>query len=143
LKKAIQDNRDPSQQFELESYLPLFFNVKAKLQIDARYVVEDVIEAATDALLDAFSYARRSFAQAVTAAEVVSTVQNVEGVIAVDLDQLYRYEDDEPLPDPAEQITPRLLAAEQVRWDEHGLKLGLSELLLINPVGIQLEEMKA
>ena len=61
------------------------------------------------------------------------------GVVATDLDHLYRYRDDELPPDPDAQITPEVLEAEQVRLRGDGIDP--TQLLLVNPVGIKLEEM--
>ena len=72
----------------------------------------------------------------------MTVIQNVPGVIATDLDQLYRYEDDQVPPDPGEQITPDLLDAQGAYWDEVLNQVVPAELLLINPVGIALEEMR-
>jgi hypothetical protein len=81
-------------------------------------------------LLTAFAFAARSFAQPVTAAEVIAVIQAVPGVIAVDLNTL--------TPDtgtaPAQQ-PPTLLST-----DPGGVGLG-AELLTINPSGIKLKEM--
>jgi hypothetical protein len=142
LVDAIQDARDPAQSFEVASYRPLFFNVQAKVLVNPRYVQETVFAAIETALKDAFSFGTRRFGQPVTAAEVVTVIQSVPGVVATDLDQLYRYEDDQPPPDPGEQITPNLPDAHSAFWDEALNQVVLAELLLINPVGITLGEMQ-
>jgi hypothetical protein len=66
----------------------------------------------------------------------VATIQGVDGVLATDLDQLYRYQQNVAPPAPDEQITPPILDVQQVRQEGD-----VDELLLINPVGIKLEEM--
>ncbi len=142
LVDAIQGARDPAQSFEVASYRPLFFNVKAKVLVSPRYRQETVFAAVETALNDAFSFDEREFGQPVTAAEVVTVIQNVHGVVATDLDQLYRYEDDQGPPDPGEQITPDLLDAQGARWNEALNQVVPAELLLINPVGNTLEEMQ-
>ena len=55
------------------------------------------------ALRDGFSFARREFAQPVTRSEVIAAIQPVAGVIAVDIDKLYRS-------DKAATLEQRLLA---------------------------------
>jgi predicted phage baseplate assembly protein len=145
LVAAIEASRDPGELVTVASYQPLFFNVKAKILVDARLVREVVTAAVETALEDAFSFRRRAFGQPVTVAEVVTVIQGVNGVEAVDLDQLYRYQDNEVPPAPTAQVIPDppLLTAERARWDDATQEMKLAELLLINPVGITLEEMKA
>ena len=94
-------------------------------------VLSDVAAAVTATLLDAFSFEARGFGQQVTAAEVIATIQNVAGVVAVDLDLL----DFAPDGTARQEVLP---AASARRQDGEILK---AELLLINPAGIELEEM--
>jgi hypothetical protein len=89
LKNAIDDARDPSVAVELANYELLTFSLEATVQYDAAYLAEKVQSAIEDALREAFSFDRRSFGQPVTAAEIISAIHRVEGVIAVDLDALY------------------------------------------------------
>ena len=56
---------------------------------DASYLADDVRVKIEDALLAAFSFDQLSFGRPATAAEIVSVIHQVEGVIAVDLDALY------------------------------------------------------
>jgi len=144
LVAAIQSARDPGELVVVASYQPLFFNVKAKILVNARLVRETVFKAVETALKDAFSFTQRAFGQPVTVAEVITVIQGVSGVDAVDLDQLYRYQDDEAPPPPTVQLIPDppLLTAEPARWNETTGEVALTELLLINPVGITVEEMK-
>lgn len=139
LVEAIRVASDSAQRFQIDSYQPLFFNVKAKVLVDPAHVPASVLNAVEGTLKATFDFQRRDFGQPVTAAEVVTVIQNVPGVVAVDLDHLYRYRDDEPPPDPDEQITAEVLEAEQVRL--RGEDIDLTQLLLVNPVGIKLEEM--
>ncbi len=87
---AMNAARDPYEEMRVDSYAPLFFNVAAKLNIDERYLPDRVFEAAEAALRVRFVFAVREFAQDVSASEIISVLQAVEGVIAVDLDHLYR-----------------------------------------------------
>ena len=140
LVEAIGRVSDPAQRFQIDSYQPLFFNVKAKVLVDPAYTPATVLSAVEAALKATFSFEQRDFGQPVTAAEVVTTIQGVPGVLATALDQLYRYRDDESPPDPEEQIIlPEMLEAEQARL--RGGEMELTQLLLVNPVGIRLEEM--
>jgi hypothetical protein len=142
LVEAIKKASDPAQKFLIDSYQMLFFNVKAKVLVDPRYIIPDVLAAVETMLIDTFSFEKRNFGQAVTEAEVVTVAQSVPGVIAIDLDQLYRYQDGESPPDPDEQIVPEVLDANSACWNKKDNTIQPAQLLLINPVGINLEEMK-
>lgn len=139
LVEAIRGASDPAQRFRIDSYQPLFFNVKAKVLVDAAYAPAAVLTAVETALKANFSFEQRDFGQPVTAAEVVTVIQGVPGVVATDLDHLDRYRDQELPPDPEEQIAREVLEAAQVRLKDGGVEL--TQLLLVNPVGIKLEEM--
>jgi predicted phage baseplate assembly protein len=139
LVEAIRSASDPAQQFRIDSYQPLFFNVKAKVLIDPAYSAAAVLTAVETALKDTFSFEQRAFGQPVTAAEVVTVIQGVTGVVAADLDHLYRYRDQELPPDPEEQVIREVLEAGQVHLTDG--RIELTQLLLVNPVGIKLEEM--
>ncbi|TFH47080.1 MAG: putative baseplate assembly protein [ANME-2 cluster archaeon] len=133
LVDAIGNASDSSQQFQVDSYKPAFFNVKAKLKINPGHQPSIVIAAAETSLRSMFSFEKRTFGQSVTTADVVSVIQNVPGVVAINLDQLYRYHDNQSVPDPQKPDIPDtgMLYSEQ------------ADLLLINPVGITLEEMRS
>ncbi|MDW7725700.1 MAG: putative baseplate assembly protein [Candidatus Methanoperedens sp.] len=141
--KAIKKASDPAQKFQVDSYQPLFFNVKAKVLVDPRYSAPTVLAKVEDALIDAFSFGNRAFGQAVAEAEVMTVIQSIQGVIASDLDQLYRYEEDKLPPGLDEQIIQGFLKSGNARWDQESNRILMAQLLLINPVGIRLEEMKS
>ena len=90
LNAAVNAAQSPFQQVQIDSYQPLFFNVAARLFIDARFEENSVLNAAEAVLRNRFNFALRSFAQPITASEIVAALQEVDGVVAVDLDQLYR-----------------------------------------------------
>lgn len=68
---------------------PRRFGLKARLLVDGDYLREKVVEAARGRLRADFGVGARSLGQQVTSAEVVASLHEVSGVIAVDLDQLY------------------------------------------------------
>lgn len=144
LVQAIEAARDPGELVEVATYQPLFFNVRTRVLVNPRHVRETVFPAVEAALKDAFSFPRRAFGQPVTTAEVITAIQGVVGVDAVDLDQLYRYQDNEAPPDPVAQVLPDppFLPAAGARWDATTGVVALAELLLVNPVGIVIEEMQ-
>ncbi len=89
LIRSIDSVRDPFQPVRVASYEPLRFNIAAKLLIDASYIPERVFAAANTALRNHFAFRNRGFGQEVSAAEIVTVLESVDGVEAVDLDQLY------------------------------------------------------
>ena len=76
---------------------------------------------------------QRAFGQMVTSAEVITIIQQIEGVIAVDLDALYLSSDSADF--------KSLLPAQIARVDADG-DIMLAQLLLINPIGVTLGEMQ-
>jgi hypothetical protein len=136
LADAIDRSREPSMSVRLDTYQPVYFDVKAKVLIDPRYLWPDVEAAIERALTAGFSFQRRAFAQPVSVAEVTSVIQSVPGVVFVDLDELHRFDQPTPLL-PADG----LLVANNVEWQESEPEPGkLAQLLLINPLGIALTQ---
>jgi len=138
LVTAIARSADPVQPYQVDSYQPLFFNLNAQVLVDTQhYESAGVLAAVQAALLAAFSFDQRSFAQPVTAAEIVTVVQGLSGVTATDLQQLYLVTDPvgprQTTPEPVLQALPARL--------ENG-KVLPGQLLLINPAGVSLTEMQ-
>jgi predicted phage baseplate assembly protein len=133
LKAALDAARHPQQPVEIDSYRRRRFRLVARLLVDRRFVAADVRRAVKQALTDAFSFARRSLGQAVTAGEVVAVMQRVPGVTAVDLDKLY-FEGEAAL---RHARRPARVAS----WDEASADVKPAELLTIDPEGIELTEM--
>lgn len=135
LRDALDSARVPGPSIEIRGFLPLFFNVQAHLRIPDRYIGESVIESARLGLETTFAFRERAFGQAVTAAEVMARLHQIEGVAAVDLNQLFRTDD----PGGASQTRPAvLLPSAPPRWD--GTSLRDAELLLLNPAGVQISQ---
>jgi|DewCreStandDraft_2_1066082.scaffolds.fasta_scaffold00296_49 hypothetical protein len=105
LRSAIEAVKDPVQPVEIAGFIPRSFSLEARLFIDPRYHPEDVLAQVRQALLDAFSFAQRAFGRPVAAAEAITVIQAVTGVIAVDLDRL------ELDPLPRAQLAPITTAA--------------------------------
>ena len=136
LVNAVETSRDPGVVVRVDSYARMYFNVGANLLIDARFVADAVLAASATTLLETFSFRRRAFAQPVTAAEVVTVLQNVPGVVAVDLGELYRV--DEDAPSKAVVGLNQVITVERARFA--GAKVLPAQLLLVNPGGIKLKE---
>jgi hypothetical protein len=140
LRDAVANVSDPGQRFLVDSYQPVYFNLKATVLVDPRRERAQVLAAVEQALIAAFAFERRGFGQPVTTAEIVTAIQGVAGVIACDLVHLYRYEEGKPPPGPAVELLPITGALPAAAVQRVGDR---AELLLVNPVGITLEEMKS
>ena len=85
---AIDLVRDPIEHVQVESFRLRTFSIEADVLVDPRYIPEDVLAQVEKALRNTFSFENRDFGQPVTAAEVLSLMHVVEGVVAVDLNKL-------------------------------------------------------
>jgi predicted phage baseplate assembly protein len=93
LTSALRNSGDPNVPAFIISYKPVFFRLEAKVQIDPAYIVQNVLNAVDAALRDRFSFKNRQLGQLVSQSEAITTIQQVDGVVAVDLDKLYRSDD--------------------------------------------------
>jgi hypothetical protein len=115
----------------------LTFNLFASILIDTPTYLSSAVMAAVQAsLTTAFSFANRSFAQSVSAAEILELIQAVPGVIAVDLNQFYMTSD----PTGPTQTEPLPYLAALPALFENG-SIQPAQLLLLNPLGVTLTEM--
>jgi len=80
--------RDPNHKLLIDNYAPVAVLVDASIIVDARYVTSEVLAAARAALLRDLSFDQRRFAQPVYLSEIFAVLQNVAGVVAVDVDTL-------------------------------------------------------
>jgi predicted phage baseplate assembly protein len=136
LLKSMDAFRDPSRQVRVDSFRLLTFDVAANVIIDARHEASRVRAEVEAALLRAFAFARRAFGQAVSAAEVTTVIQRVRGVIACDLDALNLSGE---APGPSDS-PGRILTAATAHEQNNEILPG--ELLLINPLGVKVSEVK-
>ncbi len=104
LVTAIQKAGDPYVLVRVKTYEKIFFRLAAKIKVDSDYLPEKVLNTVKQTLLDNFSFSSRQFGQVVTQSEVIAVIQAISGVVAIDLDQLYRLGE-------AEKLNPRLPAA--------------------------------
>ena len=139
LLAAMNSVRDLSVELNLAgmnaepSFVQTFFDVSAKVSINEKYISDLVIEDIKQALIDTFSFSRRQFGQPVTLAEVMTLIQSIDGVIFVDVDELYTVGQAEALNE--------ILLSKSAQWDSVAKKVDLAELLLINDAGISIVEM--
>lgn len=105
LLAALSDAGDPYTRFVLLPYRPAYFKLDAGLYIHSDYQADLVLEMAREIMRQQFSFDLRFFNQAVHLSEVISTLQKVDGVIAVDINHLYR-SDASPVSPPPRSIMP-------------------------------------
>ena len=87
---ALQHAGDPFVSLRVKSYRPARFRFAGKVKIDPDQQTDVVLAAVENALRDKFSFDVRAFGQPVFLSEVIATVQAVTGVLAVDVNKLYR-----------------------------------------------------
>lgn len=126
--RAVDDVRLPGPPLIVASYEPLFFDVTAKLVVDARFRAEDVFDQVRARLLSDFGFDRRAMAEPLFASDVLTAMQSVAGVVAVDLDAFHRTGD-------APRAMPALDALPARR---RGPTTEPAQLLQIHPDGITL-----
>ena len=96
---------------------------------------DDVKAAVKDGLKEAFSFESRDFGQAVTISEVISVIQGVEGVEAVDIEYLYEHTEDSGPKVKKKEDMIRAVGKEDAD------SVTIPSLLLINEDKITLEKM--
>ncbi len=117
----------PHQHFLLQPYRPLSFSLKANLLARQGHLADNVIAEVRAALIDHFSFEKRSFGQAVTKSEVIALIQGVDGVEMADLDFLKQGSQSDTI-----------LVARKARWEAQTDVVYPAELLTIDPDGIEL-----
>lgn len=122
----------PGVAVTVNSYLPAFFRISAGIKVHSDYDSDTVLELIEEKLRDQFSFEHRAFGQAVSYSEVISAIQNIEGVVAVDIDELYRTD----MPTDLEKIG---LIASAPR--PGSLQLVPAELLTLDPSPVELNIM--
>ena len=116
----------------VKSYSPRLFRVAGSLEIDPDRVPQQVVDAVTLALRDAFSFQARAFGQPVHLSEVVAVMQAVPGVVSVDVNAFHRSEDN------ADRL-PRIPAAVPRPGDT---TVTSAELLTLDPRPVELEVLQ-
>jgi predicted phage baseplate assembly protein len=118
------------------------FAVSARILVAPDRLPADVLAAVRAAVVDRFSFGRRDLARSVTQSEVVATMQNVPGVVAVVLLALHSTDwvatPTEPLP-PRDEVVSAFPA--RVHTDATGTKILPAELVTVDPAAISLSEV--
>jgi hypothetical protein len=134
LSSALKNSGDPYTNFLILPYRPAYFKFDAGLYVHSDYQSELVLNAARQAMRNAFSFKIRSFNQPVHLSEVIRTLQQVDGVIAVDLNHLYR-SNSSPVEPPSRSIMPRLSSPDD--------EIVGAELIMLDPAPIDQLRVKS
>lgn len=125
LLAAYRKYGDPLVMFDLLSFQPRTFRLGLRVAVDAAYDDEQVLEDVETALREAYSFDNRDFAQPVALSNVAAKAHAVKGVVAVDIDKLYR--SGAPA---SEQTDNMLLQSLTGRTDDYGNLLAAEILTL-------------
>lgn len=90
LLSALRGAGDPFVELRVKTFRPAYFRFAGNVKVDGDFESDKVLAAVEQALRANFAFAARSFGQPVNLSEVVAAIQAVPGVIAVDVDKLYR-----------------------------------------------------
>lgn len=90
LLAAMRAAGDPFVELRAKTYRPAYFRFAGNVKVDGDFENEKVLVTVEQALREKFSFAAREFGQPVMLSEVIAVIQAVPGVIAVDVDKLYR-----------------------------------------------------
>jgi predicted phage baseplate assembly protein len=90
LLDALRRAGDPRVPLRVGSHRPVTFHLSAQVTADPDRRPEQVRSAVETALRAAFGFDAREFARPVALSDVTVVIQGTPGVVAVDLDQLYR-----------------------------------------------------
>ena len=138
LVSALGNAGDPFVGVRVASYRKAFFRIEGKVTVHPDHLPDKVRADVESALRTTYSFAERRFGQPVNLSGVIATIQKVNGVVAVDVDKLYRT--DWPVSKQT-PLVPRLLA-ESARPGMDQLPLA-SELLLLDPAPLEKLEVIA
>jgi hypothetical protein len=126
LADALRTYGDPHVPITLATYRPALFRIDATVTYDPAHLPDVVKPKIESALRAAFAFDARAFGQPVALSEVIAEIQRVEGVVAVDVNELFRTDKT-----PAKHPEPRLDA------DFPGIGLA-AELVTLDPAPITL-----
>lgn len=90
LVAALQDYGNPLIPITVRTYVETLFNITADVEYDPAYQQPAVEAQILTTLADAFSFESRAFGQGVSMDEVSTVIQNVPGVVAVNVTGLSR-----------------------------------------------------
>jgi predicted phage baseplate assembly protein len=132
LLAALRKFGDALVTLTLKTYRQATFRLSANVKVSADRLTDDVLAEVRAGLLTAFAFDAREFGQIVALDEVVAVMHRVEGVEAVDVNVLRRF--DQPTP----VVRPRLFASQPVVT---GTGVLAAELLTIDASLLQIGVM--
>lgn len=133
LLAAMQAAGDPYVALRVQTFRLALFGVQANVKVNPDYDAASVLAAVEAKLRAAFSFAARAFGQPVAQSQVLAVMHTVPGVVAVDMNALYRI--DEPAAPHAR------LAAAFPRAGADGV-VEAAELLMLDPRPVNLGVME-
>lgn len=140
LVAAIKQSGDPFVDVLVKPHRPAFFQVEATIGVDAAYLADAVAEAVRATLSERFSFRARQFGQSVTAVAVIAAIQQVPGVVFVNLIYLFR---SDPLNPALPKTLQSVLAAALPAPGVSRFSAQAAELLIIDPRPIQITTVMA
>ncbi|HWT00748.1 MAG TPA: putative baseplate assembly protein [Pyrinomonadaceae bacterium] len=133
LLAAMRAAGDPAVPLLVKSFEQRFFRLRAKVKVHGDYLDEAVLKEVESRLRQKFSFDAREFGQPVTLSEVIAVVQGAAGVVAVDVDELYRTD---------EAVTPALHARLPAAQPLAGTgKVFAAEMLTLEPGPLDIKVM--
>ena len=87
---AMRAAGDPFVELRVKAFRPAYFRFAGNVKINPDFESDKVLAAVEQALRENFSFVACGFGQPVMLSEVIAVIQAVPGVIAVDVDKLYR-----------------------------------------------------
>lgn len=126
LANALRASGDPFVPIRVVGFDEASFGLGGTVTIDETHESDSVLEAVEADLRAAFGFEARAFGQPVHLSEVLSVIQSVAGVVAVDLDHLQRT-DSTSAEDPASRLDARMPLGGASAESE------AAELLLLDP----------
>ena len=134
LVDALRDYGDPLVPLTVRSYTSVLFKLTATIKVSDDADEDAVVDGVTEALQEHYAFGQRDFGQTVSIDEVMAVIHGVTGVVAADVDDLYRAD-----PGATADLIPRLFAMPAQLQDD-GTTVP-AELLTIDPAGISLGVM--
>jgi len=88
LAEDLNSRRDPNRKLVVETYREVFIQVEAVIYLDPDFIDEDVRAAVHTALLDFFAFDNLELGQPIHLSDIYQALQNLRGVVAVDIDRM-------------------------------------------------------
>jgi hypothetical protein len=131
LVDSLRDYGDPLVPLIVRSYTPVLFRLSATIKVADDADEDAVLVGVSTALVEHFAFGARDFERHVSLDEVMAVMHGVSGVVAADVDVLYR--DD---PGATADLVPRLFAI-PARLQDDG-SITPAEILTLDPAGLSL-----